>query len=89
MKVNLYLYNRIIVYYNPNTDNFYYKFIRTNHPVGYINQYDHIVVNRLAYDSNKKCYVSYTTSFYESESKENKKNVLINRIIGFLDKLKD
>lgn len=41
------MYKKIVVWYNPNKRNYYYKLVwgfYTNYHIGYVNQYSHVVV---------------------------------------------
>lgn len=80
---------KLLIYYNPNHNCFYNRVSRLlDHEVGYVNQYDHILVQILVYDYNIKDLVNLKNkTTYESMT--TKKNKLINRVIGFLDRLKD
>lgn len=80
---------RLLIYYNPNHNCFYNKISKLlTHEVGHINQFDHMLVQVLAYDYKIKDLVNVEkkTTYAPIMTKKNK---LINRVIGFLDKLKD
>lgn len=78
----------ILVYYNPNQYHFYLKCVSTiPEDVGYVNSYDHILVQMLKYSNGHLRNVqSYFTLF--PEKKETAKVRFINRLIRFLNKLK-
>ena len=83
----------ILVYYNPNRNCFYTKFVKSclYYEVGYINQYDHILVQILVYD-DKLISIKNHIDYYKKSKKikeESKKNRLINRTIDLLNKLKE
>lgn len=67
---------KLVVWYNPNKKNYYYKFVNgwyTDYKMGYKNQYNHEVI--LIIDD---CYIM--------KPKIPLKKRLIKRIIRFLDK---
>lgn len=83
----------ILVYYNPNRNCFYTKIVKNYlfYEVGYINQYEHILVQILAYDDkfiSIKNHIDYYKKSKEIKE-ESKKNMLINRTIDLLNKLKE
>ena len=77
----------LLVYYNPHHEHFYMKIVETiPEDVGYVNRYDHILVQMFKYYNGDLHNVqSYFTLLHERESFKVRS---INRIIRFLDKLK-
>ena len=87
----------ILIYYNPIKNNFYMKIISV-HPsltVGYVNSYDHLLVDMMTIENKKLIHIDNYWSHYRKKSiQEYKKrrftlkNRLINRAIYLLNKLR-
>ena len=83
---------KILIYYNPNHKCFYTKYSDSYfYPeVGYVNQFEHILVQVLFFDysSNRLINEVEFKKLTFSQESDSLKNRLINQAIGFLDKLK-
>lgn len=89
----------LLVYYNINTEVFFLKYVKSYfdndgkyYEIGYINQYNHIIVQLFIvdYDNNlvsANSYLDYLNDL-RFQKKETIKNKLIDRTIGLLNKLK-
>lgn len=85
----------LLIYYNPHKNSFYLKKVNPvilDKEVGYINQFDHILVQILCIHKNK--FLSVLSFYdYQNKTKEKKtkknKNKLIDGIIHLLYKFKD
>ena len=83
----------LLLYYNPTQEKYYYKFLSGwhNKQVGDTDQYNHVIVKMYYIDDNQrlvscKSYSDYLDkTIYNDNSKRNR---LIDRAIGLLDKLK-
>ena len=87
----------LFVYYNPNYNTFYTKYLRNyfnpKYKVGYVNQFDHIIVSCYMITekglvnclSHNDYYINHSTI----KKKKSLRNKLINRIICLLYKIKD
>lgn len=90
----------LLIYYNPNIDNFYFRFCSRldlyikDYFVGYKNSYNHEITGILLFDDNKTISLKNHGSLIDYYNKKNKiskkkiKNVLIDKAISLLNKLK-
>ncbi len=88
----------LLIYYNPNRDNFYFRWCQPielsiyNFYVGFKNSYGHEIIGILLFYNHKtiplKSYYSYIDFYYNNKKKANLKNVLIDKTIYLLNKLK-
>lgn len=84
----------LLVYYNPNKDNFYIRYTRNyftdEYYLGKINEYGHILVQLFLYDDNELVPIEDYWSYYQStkELKPGFKVRLINRVIYLLNRIK-
>lgn len=90
----------LLIYYNPNHDNFYYRFCHRidlyikDYSVGYKNSYNHEIIGILLFDDNKTIGIKNHNSlsvYYNRKNKNSKrslKNDLIDKAISLLNKLK-
>lgn len=82
---------QMVLIYWLNTDNeIYYKFTRYRKPwfyVGYENSYGHIIIAMFKVQKGK--FIQIEKSYCNKDkNKENKKTILIDKVIHFLEKLK-
>lgn len=85
----------LLLYYNPTNDKYYlryYKSIHYDYRVGYVNQFEHIVVKILVIQDNGLVAVDdlqkyLLDCYYKGSKKETLKTRLINRTIDLLNKL--
>ena len=87
----------LFIYYNPNYNTFYIKYLRSyfdpKYKVGYVNQFDHMIVS--CYMITEKGLVSCEScdDYYRKKStikkKKSLRNKLINKIICLLYKIEE
>lgn len=82
----------LLIYYNPHHNHFYMVYINSipfEKKVGYINKYDHILVQMLLIRNNKLYNVSSYEDYFKIKVRdETTKEKVINRLIRFLNKIK-
>lgn len=82
----------LLIYYNLNTEVFFLKYVKhCRFRVGYINQYNHIVVQMFAYGEELiECnsYIEYLQDYVNNQEEDSVKNKVIDRVIDLLNKLK-
>lgn len=86
----------LLLWYNQTHDKFYLKYYTSQYRdfyVGFVNQFDHMVVKILVFEGNKLLSVdslpNYRLGKYLHPKKESNKNRLIDRMVDLLNKLKD
>lgn len=82
----------LLVYYNVNQKHFYIvytNYVPLDKEIGYINQFNHILVQILVF--NNGCYInvsSFKDLLYIPKKKDSLKVVIINKLIRWLYKLR-
>lgn len=86
------------IWYNPHKETYYSKYIKTAYflpyyHVGYINQYDHVLVALFKIEGKKLISCSSLSEYYSQKRGKNQtkrikrlKNQLINKLINFLER---
>lgn len=78
--------DKLLIYYNPNHDRFYMRWYSyTDRDVGYVNSYDHILVQILEYNYDTGYLVNYSKKTY-FKNRSSRRNRLINKLICLLYK---
>lgn len=87
----------LLIYYNLNTEVFFLKYVKhcfskdNRFRAGYVNQYNHIVVQMFVYEEELiECnsYIEYLQDYVNNQEEDSVKNKVIDRVIGLLNKLK-
>lgn len=88
----------LFIYYNPNYNTFYTKIVKSCYfnpiyEVGYVNQFEHILVSMYLIGEkeliNCKSLADYSKTKKKKMQDKSLRNVLIDRIICVLNKIKE